>query len=91
MKITRIKPPKYKVGKYSLNEYELRQLMVEVAKGEKASGLIVKDEKETCATIKEDGALSCPLFGMNISSAFTLEIIRLRRSKHYTREYTYTK
>lgn len=44
--ITRIKPPKYKLGRYSLNEYELRQLMLEVAKGEKQAGQYIKDEKK---------------------------------------------
>jgi len=31
MKIQRIKPPKYRVGKFVLNEYELRQLLLDVA------------------------------------------------------------
>ncbi len=57
MMITRIKPPKYKVGRYSLNEYELRQLMLEVAKKEKPFGQTVKDQKGHCATIQEDGSL----------------------------------
>ena len=33
MKITRIKAPKFKVGRFVLNEYELRQLQYEVAQG----------------------------------------------------------
>jgi hypothetical protein len=33
MLITRIKTPKFKVGRYTLNEYELRQLQLEVAQG----------------------------------------------------------
>ena len=80
-KITRIKPPKYKVGKYSLNEYELRQLMLEVAKKEKPFGQIVKDQNGKCSIIQEDGTLSCNLFGIDFMSLSTLCIIRIRREK----------
>lgn len=79
--ITRIKPPKYKVGRYSLNEYELRQLMLEVAKKEKPFGQTVKDQKGYCATIQEDGSLSCNLFGTDIMSLATLQMIRVRRER----------
>jgi hypothetical protein len=79
--ITRIKPPKYKVGRYTLNEYELRQLMLEVAKKEKPFGQIVKDQKGSCATIQEDGSLSNNLFGTDIMSLATLHMIRLRRER----------
>ena len=41
--ITRIKPPKFKVGRNVLNEYELRLLMVEVARGLKPAGIKVKE------------------------------------------------
>lgn len=77
--ITRIKPPKYKVGRYSLNEYELRQLMLEVAKKEKPFGQTVKDQTGYCATIQEDGSLSCNLFGTDIMSNATLQMLGLRR------------
>ena len=42
MKITRIKAPKFKVGRFVLNEYELRQLQYEVAQGLKPPGIVVK-------------------------------------------------
>jgi hypothetical protein len=41
MLITRIKPPKFRVGRYILNEYELRQLQLEVAQGLKPFGIKV--------------------------------------------------
>lgn len=77
--ITRVKPPKYKVGRYSLNEYELRTLMLEVAKKEKPSGQTVKDDKGNFATIQPDGSLSCNLFGTDIMSRCTLQMIGIRR------------
>jgi len=79
--ITRIKPPKFRVGKFSLNEYELRTLMLEVAKGEKLHGIKVKDQTGRCVTILEDGTLSSNVFGTDINSLLTLEIIRIRRRK----------
>ena len=77
--ITRITPPKYKIGRLSLNEYELRQLMLEVAKKEKPYGQTVKDQKGTCAVIQENGNLSCNLFGFDIISNFTLQHIRIKK------------
>jgi hypothetical protein len=79
--ITRITPPKYKLGKYSLNEYELRKLMFEVANKEKPSGILIKDCKGNKAIIQEDGTLSFNLFGLDINSISTLGLIRIKKEK----------
>lgn len=76
MKIDRIKPPKYQVGRYSINEYELRQLMAQVATGDRQAGIKVKDETGHVATILENGRLSSNLKGLDINSKFTLTCIR---------------
>jgi hypothetical protein len=82
IKITdRIKPPKYRVGKYMLNEYELRRLMAQVADGKYPHGIRVTDANKVTATINPDGTLSCNLYGLAISSLYTLEILRIRREK----------
>lgn len=81
MKITRVKPPKYRMGRYRLSEYDLRALMLEVARGEKPSGIVIKDETGCCAHIQEDGSLSACLWGMDIMSIMTLGMIATRRSK----------
>lgn len=80
--VKRIKPPKYKFGRYSLNEYELRNLMLEVAKGDRPHNIQVKDEKGNIATINQDGSLSNTLHGLDIASSFTLKMIKLRREKN---------
>lgn len=78
--IIRIKAPKFRVGKLTLNEYEVRQLMVEVAKGWRAESLIeVRDEDGTIATIGKDGHLSQGLRGLKVGSDLTMELIRTRR------------
>lgn len=79
---TKIKPPKYKVGKYTLNEYELRLLMLEVAINKKSQeGLVVKDEYGRTAEIKSDGSLSGPIFGLGICSSLSIAHIQYRANK----------
>lgn len=78
MNIKRITPPKYRVGRYVLNEYELRTLMVEVARGHKPEGIAIKDEKGATAIIRSDGTLSHSLYGLDINSRATLDLMRIR-------------
>lgn len=87
MKIDRIKPPKYKVGRYSLNEYEVRKLMVDVAKGICPSGIKIIDEEKTCATILPSGRLDKNIYGFGINSGFTIELIKLERMKTDAKKY----
>jgi len=79
MVITRISPPKFKVGRFSLNEYELRNLMLEVAKEVKPSGIKVKDILGVIAYIEPTGYLSVNLEGFGISSKLTLQLIGINR------------
>jgi hypothetical protein len=81
MNITRITPPKYRVGRYVLNEYELRALMLEVLKGEKPQGIKVKDIKGDTAEITSNGTLTKVLFGLDTATKFTLESIRIKRRR----------
>lgn len=81
-KVKRIAPPKFKVGRYVLNEYELRNLMLEVCKGERDSGIRVKGENGEVAYINADGTLSARLSGLAINSRFTLDMMAI--NKGYT-------
>jgi hypothetical protein len=58
--LPKIKAPKFKVAsKFILNEYELRCLMLEVAKGNLQSGISVMDmQSKQKGVIREDGAIS---------------------------------
>lgn len=81
-KIKRIIPPKFRVGRNVLNEYELRGLMLEVAEGKRKPGIEVRDQKGRTSVIEPDGALSRGgLYGLDICSGFTLGLIRLRRER----------
>jgi hypothetical protein len=81
MNIERIKPPKYRVGRHVINEYELRKLMLSVCKGEIPSGIKVKDVYNKTATIQPDGSLDVNLYGIDLMSKFTIDMLRIRREK----------
>lgn len=77
MEITRIKTPKFKVGRYTLNEYELRTLFLEVAKGIKPEGITVKDTKGNTAVILKNGTLSSSLHGLSISGQLSIDLLKI--------------
>ncbi len=77
---TRIKAPKYKIGRYVLNEYELRCLMAQVAQGLRAPiSKPVTDHEGNVAYMREDGRFREHLAGLDISGNFTLDMIRSDR------------
>ena len=57
--IKKINPPKFKIGRHRLNEYELRNLMLEVAEGNNTFFINAKvtDEYGNSAYIRENGTL----------------------------------
>lgn len=75
-----IKPPKYRVGKYVLNEYELRQLQVDVMNGQIEAPVTVKDEKGASFTIGRSGRMSGSPYGYNFTSKCTLELLSYERN-----------
>jgi len=78
MQITRITPPMFKLGEELINEYELRLLMVEVAKGFKPSGLELEDEKGQKFTIRPDGFIDEEPFGMDICGMLSMDLLRIK-------------
>jgi hypothetical protein len=81
MEITRVKAPKFRVGRYILNEYEFRTLQVEVAKGIKPTGIKVKDYEGNVALILESGSLSRSLKGLSLSGEITYQLLLTNRNK----------
>ena len=70
-----------------LNEYELRQLMVAVAKGDwPGCRFVVNDRDGHQAVIEPDGRLSKPLPGLSLASDYTLELFRIKREKETEKE-----
>ena len=80
MEITRINPPKFKIGRYVLNEYELRQLQLDVAKGLKEGNIKVKClNSGRTSILNEEGLFNPPLEGMGVSSGITLQLLGYRK------------
>ena len=80
MEIIRINPPKFKIGRYVLNEYELRQLQLDVVKGLKEGNIKVKClNSNRTSILNEEGLFEPPLEGMGVSAGITLQILGYRR------------
>ena len=79
MEIKRIKAPKFRVGRYVLNEYEFRNLQLEVALGIKPAGIKVTDSLGNKSTIIENGRLSHNLEAMAISCNISIELMKANR------------
>lgn len=73
---TRIEPPTFKINGNILNEYELRQLLVDVKNGKFESGYIVKDCKGNIAYIESNGMLSDELYGLDLISNSVINLLR---------------
>lgn len=75
-----IKPPKFRVGRYILNEYEVREIIARIAEGTLSpEGITIKDEKGTVVKVNSDGTTTDNLYGFGISSQFTLRKIKANR------------
>jgi hypothetical protein len=85
IKLTRIATPKYKVGRYTLNEYEVRNLMLEVAKGEKPSGIKIKDSTGKVVEVLPNGNLSDTIAGFSIADELGMHLYRIQRKEYQTK------
>ena len=72
-----IKPPKFRVGQFVLNEYELREMIARVSEGSLSPcGITIKDKRGIVATIGKTGLLSKDLHGFDM-----MVELKLRRVK----------
>lgn len=76
-KYTKVRIPLFEVGNNQLNEYELRQLQLEVVRGEKPANILVTDLTTGVTTyIHRNGSLGETLEGMNTAANLQIELIR---------------
>ena len=74
---TRIEPPLFKVNGHTLNEYELRQLQVEVKLGKRSHKMFsIQDSKGNWAVMNSDGLISGELEGLDYISNLTIHLLR---------------
>jgi len=83
MNIKRIPAPKFRIGRYKLNEYELRNLMLEVAEGNNTFFINAKvtDEYGNSAYIGTNGALELTrdrFPGLEIASKIAIKHMDLK-------------
>jgi len=81
-----IKPPTYRIGKFVLNEYELRQLQVRIMRGEVPNTITGIDYKGNHFSFREDGRIPEHIEGFDISGNYTLDMIRDSREKRKVAE-----
>lgn len=75
-----VKPPKFKVGKFVLNEYEAREMIARISEGTLDNdGIVIEDEDGNCCTIDKTGTTSMNIKGWDIASNFTIRKIRANR------------
>ena len=80
LEITRIPQPKFRVGRYVLNELELVKLMLDVLQGDKPEGIKVKCLMSgQTARIQKDGRLDEDLPGYGWKATLTRQLIRHSR------------
>lgn len=73
---TRIPAPKYKIGKFVLNEYELRQLQLEIALGLKSGPYRVTDSMGKSANLIENsGLLDDRLHGLSLADDIAMKTL----------------
>ena len=79
--IKRIAAPKFKIGRFVLNEYEMRQFQNEVLQGLRPGDVKVKEVLTGYTYILDDSGEFYPHTpsGYGVSSGLTLESIKLRR------------
>ena len=84
--ITRIKAPKYRVGRYVINEYELRNMQLEVVKGLREP-FTVTDESGAKFLLNKYGTLKSldgtlrRIVGWGLCSGMAIEVNRIVRKK----------
>ena len=83
MNIKRITAPMFKVygfmlDEYMLNEYELRQLMIDVKKGLVPANISVSDMAGNETTINEQGFLVGELEGLSLMSDLTISLLTIK-------------
>lgn len=75
----RIKPPKYRFGKYVLNEYEVRTIIAEVAEGKRKPGIKFKDSAGKIITILDGGQCDITPNGWDINAKLLRRYIKAQK------------
>ena len=76
----RIEAPKYKIGRFTFNEYEVREIIARVAEGTLSHEKIsITDMKGNTVTLNEDGTTTGDIYGWSIATSKTMRRLRANR------------
>jgi hypothetical protein len=85
MEFTKVRCPKFKIGRRKLNEYELRLLMLNIAEGSKEEfiGCKVTDcMSGESVTINPNGSLSGRLMGLHLMTDWSMKHMKIKNANH---------
>lgn len=77
MRLSNIKPPKFRINGKIYNEYQLRDIMIKVTKGELPTLKVVQVDTKETAWIKEGHLTDC-LTGLSLSTNLQMDLLRLK-------------
>ncbi len=72
-----INPPKFRIGKFVFNEYEIREILAKVSEGKiNHKSIVIKDSSGRSSKVKKSGRLEKMLPGLNL--LINIKMKRLR-------------
>ena len=78
----RIAPPVFKVGRYTLNEYEAREMVARIAEHTlDPTGIVLVDEKGNSVTFDKDGVASNSIYNWDMSSSAAMRRFKAVRKR----------
>lgn len=88
---TKVKAPKFKIGRFVLNEYEIRQIMAEVSEGKRQGNIKFKDNEGNTITIEDDGYCSDNVKGFELATDFTRRVMKANMPQMESKRKEYLK
>jgi hypothetical protein len=78
MRLSNIKAPKFRIKGKTYNEYELREIILKVGRGELPTLKVVQVDTKQVAKIKAPGYLTESLDGLGLATNLQMELVRFK-------------
>ena len=74
-----IKVPMYRIGRFKINEYELREMQISVLKGEilNWTSILIEDDQGMIAQFDIKGRLNKNLYGMDLTAESAMKYLQV--------------
>jgi hypothetical protein len=84
--IDKITPPKYYTGDEEFSEYDIRNLQLEIAKGnipfDVVNSLEIRDDRNEVIEFRSDGCIVNRPYGFNISAELAIELMSFKNKNN---------